>query len=496
MRKITRKITQAFAAVALIGSGAGVAHANQSPDPVAASAPADTNQDRRQPTAFTPYELPDDDEIVQRTTMQQRAVIQQPIATSARLNMASNANTAPAPRAMGDYERDLPLPRCERTSDLDYSKMEAVMRYKRYPHLTPRVDSPNVTAAQVEMTQQYLRTLGFRIDDDGIAGPATTRAIMEFQMFWGPISNSMEIDGVIDNNLIRHLEYYAAIAQRDARTYNVSNTGVVAAIRMAALRKNDNFEFLMEMALRESSFDPNAQARTSSADGLFQHINRTLDKNMIYAGCNYGLGEFTQNYSITRNGRDAAEINYNGSSADYRFLQNLRFNPRFSAILAVENNQYEVGLVEDWLGISLQENYQRYSIHFKGVDAGYFFWRGYRDTPNQAAAPTFRRQARANRAIYYNRGHARSYRQISTWFENHFGTGRFYERYRVAAYQPPMGDSRIGYAGRVDTPQEQPATGTSVQMQQPAQTSAPASNGQGQQPAQQQQPPRPPAPGV
>lgn len=478
MRPTKRKIAKAFGFAA---AASVVTTPAMATDPVEPVSIVGQNQNDNVPATL------DRESIASQTS----------VASAASATQARQQNDdVPAPRNLGDYERDLPLPRCQVPSnDPMYADMARVIEHMRHPHTTPRIISPNMTEGQIRQAQRYLQTLGFNIDDDGMQGPATTRAVMEFQMFWGPISDTMQINGVIDDNVMRHMEYYAAAAQRDARTYDVSNTGVVAAIRMASLRKNDSFELWMEMALRESSFDPGAEARTSSADGLFQHINRTIDKNYIYAGCYYGLQNYVHNFSIVRNGIDPAEIVYNGSERDLEFLRDLRFNPRFSAIFAIENNQYEVGLLENWLGIPLQQNYQRYSVHFKGVDAGYFFWRGYRDTPNAIAARTFPRQARANRNIYYNRGRARTYQQINVWFQDHFGTGRYREQYRVAAYIPQYNNTNIGYAGQANRSQTTtPVNTTPVTMPNSGiQTDLPTTDTQTGTTAR---PASPPAPGV
>ena len=48
--------------------------------------------------------------------------------------------------------------------------------------------------------------------------------------------------------------------------------GVEAAIRRASRATGVDFDFLMKTARRESAMNPAAQARTSSAAGLFQFV--------------------------------------------------------------------------------------------------------------------------------------------------------------------------------------------------------------------------------
>ena len=50
---------------------------------------------------------------------------------------------------------------------------------------------------------------------------------------------------------------------------------VYDAIKNAAAKTGVNFTYLMEKAAVESSFNPDAKAKTSSATGLFQFIEQT-----------------------------------------------------------------------------------------------------------------------------------------------------------------------------------------------------------------------------
>ena len=49
-----------------------------------------------------------------------------------------------------------------------------------------------------------------------------------------------------------------------------SDRSVIGALSRAAARTGADFGYLLQTAMRESSLDPNAQAPTSSAKGLFQ----------------------------------------------------------------------------------------------------------------------------------------------------------------------------------------------------------------------------------
>ena len=356
------------------------------------------------------------------------------------------------PKTAGAYEKYLKLPQCQREIGAQFNNSKDVIRYMLNPHQTPDVKSPDMSEAQITKAQRHLQDLGFKIADDGQQGGQTTRAVMEFQMLWGPISNTMEITGVIDQNTMDHMEYYARMAQRDSYAYDIPRA-VVAAIRLTQFRKGEDFEYLSDLFRQESTFRPEVTAHRGTATGLGQHIERTIWKNYKYAGCNYGLEDYAKNIRITYTGDDKAEIGYAGSKREENFLLNSRKNPRFSALMTAENSQYEIGLIEHWTGMKLDKGWQKYSVHFMGVENGYFFWKGYKDSPNAKAAYAFPKSARFNKSVFFNnrgRGSARSFQQVTSWFDSKFGTGKYREQYRMAAYRPVKDDSGVRYAGKVE----------------------------------------------
>jgi len=54
-------------------------------------------------------------------------------------------------------------------------------------------------------------------------------------------------------------------------------SNVYQAIKESSEKYNVPFSYMMAMAAKESNFDPNAKATTSSATGLYQFIKRTWD---------------------------------------------------------------------------------------------------------------------------------------------------------------------------------------------------------------------------
>src|SRR5580692_8001716 len=80
--------------------------------------------------------------------------------------------------------------------------------------------------------------------------------------------------------------------------------GVVeAAIQTASNATGVDFGFLMGAAKRESGFNPNARAPTSSATGLFQFVDQTWLSTLKKYGAKYGYGRFADMIQQGADGR-------------------------------------------------------------------------------------------------------------------------------------------------------------------------------------------------
>ncbi len=87
---------------------------------------------------------------------------------------------------------------------------------------------------------------------------------------------------------------------------------VHAAIRRAADATGVNFSLLVETARRESALNPNAQAGTSSASGLFQFIESTWLDMVRRHGAEHGFGARSDGAAERRQCADAAR--YSGAA--------------------------------------------------------------------------------------------------------------------------------------------------------------------------------------
>lgn len=168
---------------------------------------------------------------------------------------------------------------------------------------------------------------------------------------------------------------------------------VRGAIAGAAQATGTDFNYLMAQAKLESSLDPNARARTSSASGLYQFTGdswlRTLDKH----GADHGLGW-------------ASDMIEGGSVRDPAARQQLlamRFDPQVSALMAGElandNSAYLTGV----LGRQ-PDHAELYLAHFFGADGAGRFLTALSNDPSQSAAAILPAAAAANRSTFYGAG--------------------------------------------------------------------------------------------
>ncbi len=187
------------------------------------------------------------------------------------------------------------------------------------------------------------------------------------------------------------------------------------AIALASSRTGVDAAYLTAKAAAESSFDPRAQASTSSARGLYQFIDQTWLATVKRHGAKHGLGREAAQIQADGNGR------WQGSSpaVEQRILA-LRDNPRFAAAMAAElaadNRQYLSARVGGDIG-----NTELYLAHFLGARGAAQFIAAQRATPDAPAAQMFPAAAKANRAVFYDRqGQTRSLQQIFDRFAQRF----------------------------------------------------------------------------
>jgi hypothetical protein len=188
---------------------------------------------------------------------------------------------------------------------------------------------------------------------------------------------------------------------------------VSTAIQSASSKTGVDFGYLMKQASVESSFNPSAKARTSSATGLYQFIDSTwLDMVRKY-GDQYGLGQYS------------SQISENGTVSNSKARQSilaLRKDPEISAYMAAEfaaeNRQYlsqELNRTEQSFGAT-----DLYLAHFMGAGGAAQFLEANQKTPYATAADIMPQAARANPSIFYQNGRALTVAEVYQNFDRKF----------------------------------------------------------------------------
>ena len=181
---------------------------------------------------------------------------------------------------------------------------------------------------------------------------------------------------------------------------------VRGAISRAAQRVGVDFSYLLNQAKSESGLNPNAQAQSSSAGGLFQFIDQSWLGAVKMYGAKHGLGWASD--AISR--RSDGSWKVDGSVRQQ--VMALKNQPEASALMAAEFASDNSQGLQAALGRQPRAA-DLYFAHFLGLEGATKFLKAADARPDASAASLFPREARANRAIFYdNGGNARSLSQV------------------------------------------------------------------------------------
>jgi Transglycosylase SLT domain len=194
-----------------------------------------------------------------------------------------------------------------------------------------------------------------------------------------------------------------------------SEPRIRAAIAQAAGRTGVDFGYLYNQARIESSLDPHAKARTSSAAGLFQFTKQTWLQVVQAHGSDHGAAWAAEAIGGGRAGLTVADPKLRIA------IDNLRYDPEFASAMAAEFAADNRGHLEAGVGHDV-EPVDLYLAHFLGSAGAVDFLSAHDDDPNAAAAPLFPAAAAANRAIFYTAaGAPRSLGEIRASFAAKLG---------------------------------------------------------------------------
>lgn len=168
-----------------------------------------------------------------------------------------------------------------------------------------------------------------------------------------------------------------------------------AAIARASARTGVDFSYLLAQARIESGLDPEAEARTSSASGLFQFIDQTWLATIDRHGAALGLGNLAQAIEVSGGRARVAD------HAMREAILDLRFDPELSSLMAGALAGDNAAALAPVLGRE-PDPAELYLAHFLGAEGATRFLGALGQNPDAPAAEVLPRAARANRAIFYD----------------------------------------------------------------------------------------------
>lgn len=193
---------------------------------------------------------------------------------------------------------------------------------------------------------------------------------------------------------------------------------VTQAIYKASQKTGTDFAYLMEKASAESSFRPDAQAKTSSARGLFQFIDSTWLRMINNYGAQHGLEKYAE--MIDANGEVA-------NPSRKQEILSLRDDPETAALMAAEFASENKRILQSRLGLEDKDigANELYLAHFLGAGGASRFLAAKAENPDQEASSLLPAAAKANKAVFYHAsGRARSVNEVYEFFAAKFKTSQ------------------------------------------------------------------------
>jgi hypothetical protein len=195
-----------------------------------------------------------------------------------------------------------------------------------------------------------------------------------------------------------------------------------------------DFKYLLAAAQVESNLNPNAQAPTSSARGLFQFTEQTWLATVKEQGAAFGYGPYAA--AILR--QPAGDY----AVADPRMnraVMKLRSDPTANALMAGAFTKANLEKLAGRLGRNPTEG-ELYIAHFLGSNGAGRLIGLAGSRPQTSAASAFPNAARANPTIFYNgRGNARSAGEVYRLLVGRYDVAR-----RMPAIPPVATEKAIG----------------------------------------------------
>jgi hypothetical protein len=193
---------------------------------------------------------------------------------------------------------------------------------------------------------------------------------------------------------------------------------VTGAIRQAAASTGTSFDYLIATAQLESGLNPNAQAPTSSASGLFQFIDQTWLSMVKAVGPALGFGAYAQSIVQGPDGRYQVP-----DPAAREAIFGMRKDPEASATMAGAFTRSNAAQLAGMIGRQPSQS-ELYMAHFLGAEGAGKLISAVARQPDATAAAVFPAAAAANRSIFYDGARPRSVAEVYGKLDTRFQAAR------------------------------------------------------------------------
>ena len=184
--------------------------------------------------------------------------------------------------------------------------------------------------------------------------------------------------------------------------------GVVeAAIQRASSATGVDFGYLMGAARRESGYNPNAKAKTSSATGLFQFLDQTWLATLKQHGAKYGYARYADLIQPGGGGRYYVPGGHEARAT----VMDLRLDPHAAALMAGELAADHAAYLRGRVGREPTAG-ELYVAHVLGPQGSAKLIDAVRISPTVSAAALFPDAAASNRGIFYRAGRAATVTEV------------------------------------------------------------------------------------
>lgn len=227
---------------------------------------------------------------------------------------------------------------------------------------------------------------------------------------------------------------------------------IYQAVADASDRTGVSFSYLMHKASVESSFEADAQSRSSSAKGLYQFVENTWLAMVDRYGDKYGLGEYANKITKRADGSYAVD----GGRAMRKEILALRNDPDISAFMAGEYANENASYLKQKLKRAPSDT-DLYMAHFLGAGGAGRFLATMKTAPSASAADLLPDAARANRSVFYHaNGREKTLQEVYASFSQRFSAEKSY--YAMADDEQNTAIAQATVPSLPPLPREKPAT--------------------------------------